>query len=628
MCGICGKLSYTAEDVRREVLERMCATLFHRGPDADGFYLKPKVGLAQRRLAILDLSPEANPPLCNETEDIWVVFNGEIYNYQDLRADLTSKGHVFQTHGDTEVIVHLYEEYGYEAVERLRGMFAFGLWDSRLQRFFAARDRFGKKPFFYTRNHSGFTFASELSAIRCDPAVSINPNLSAIDEYLTSSYIPAGQTAYQGIYSLPAAHYMVCDLLGNVELRRYWSPPVAQPSNMSTEESEAAVLELLRESVRLRAVADVPVGAFLSGGIDSGLTVALLSEMTSRPVKTFTIGFGNSGDRDERQLARLVASRYGTDHHECELPPITISAFEDLVHRYGQPFADSSAYPTYAVSKAARESVTVALSGDGGDESFAGYQHYREPLQWLTGKAGVSPVVRIVGKIASTALKPAPAYGQLARAARGFSMLSAQLEDRYALQLRCVKPQEAEWLYTDSFKAELARSQNGRLRALRLVREDGEAAIDYMMRHDQNHYLPDCLMTKTDIASMANSLEVRCPFLDHKLVEFASTIPHSLKYKGGRGKLMLRNLAARFLPNEIVVKKKTGFSIPLGSWLAGPMSGLLSQLLSTEASSLHRLIRPEAIKMMISQHVTGKRPWQNRLWALMVLQMWLTQNQF
>ncbi len=628
MCGICGKLSYTADDVSTAVLKSMGASLSHRGPDSDGFYLRPKIGLAQRRLAILDLSREADPPLCNETRDVWLAFNGEIYNYRELRTELIKKNHIFRTHSDTEVIVHLYEEYGYDAVRRLRGMFAFALWDERKQRLFVARDRLGKKPLFYAKNPSGLTFASELCAIRKDPAVPIVLNMPAIDQYLTWGYVPCGESVYQGIYSLPAAHYMTCDLLGGVELSRYWSPPIARPADIGMEEAEERVLDLLRESVRLRTVADVPLGAFLSGGIDSGLVVAFLSEISSGPVKTFTIGFDDSTGKDERRLARLVASRYGTDHHEYELAPITLSAFEDLVRRHGQPFADSSAYPTYVVSKAARECVTVALSGDGGDESFAGYKHYRGQLLRVASDSRLGPIVRSAGRIGEGVFKTAPAYSPLARVARGFSTLGSGLEAGYSLQNKCIKPQEADWLYTDGFKAELARSRNGNSMSLEVARADGEAPIDYMMRQDQSRYLPDCLMTKTDISSMANSLEVRCPFLDHTLVEFASTIPHALKYKAKIGKVILRNIAARFLPSEIATKEKSGFSIPLASWLAGPMSPLLEQLVSSDAASLHRLIKPSTIKTMISQHLSGKRLWPNRLWTLMVLQVWLQQNGF
>jgi asparagine synthase (glutamine-hydrolysing) len=356
--------------------------------------------------------------------------------------------------------------------------------------------------------------------------------------------------------------------------------------------------------------------------------VALLSEVTSGPVKTFTIGFNHFPEQDERRYARLVASRYGTDHNEYELPPITASGFEDLVRRHGQPFADSSAYPCYAVSRAARERVTVALSGDGGDEAFGGYDHYRQQLRWIVCDGALAPLARLAGTAGSTVLSRVAGNWRLARVARGFQTMSAPLPARYALQMHCLKPQELNWLYTKEFKAELATVRNGDLASEEMARADGEAPIDYMMRHDQNHYLPDCLMTKTDITSMANSLEVRCPFLDHKLVEFASTIPHAHKYKDRTGKFVLRNIARKFLPEEVVGKKKSGFSIPLQAWLAGPMKSLMMELVSSDAKSLHQLVKTASIQQMITQQVNGEHSWGNRLWALMVLQVWLRQNCF
>jgi asparagine synthase (glutamine-hydrolysing) len=379
MCGICGKVSFAGDDVGRPTLERMCAALVHRGPDDEGVYVAGRVGLAQRRLSIIDLSHDGVAPLSNEDGTIWVTFNGEIYNFPQLRAELSARGHIFRTRTDTETIVHLYEERGVECLSRLKGMFALAIWDQKRQRLFAARDRLGKKPFFYVRTSAGLTFASSIKALLADSAVAAVPNYRALDDFLTYQYVPSPETAFTGIYKLPPGHFLTFERDTGLEVRRYWRPPLVNGPMKTRPDPltiEAELLERLEAAVRARLIADVPLGAFLSGGVDSGAVVALMARASNRPVKTFSIGFEEQ-DFDELPAARLLADRYATEHHEFIVRPDATEVLPHLVRHYGEPFADPSAVPTYYLSKLTRGYVTVALSGDGGDENFAGYDNYQ-----------------------------------------------------------------------------------------------------------------------------------------------------------------------------------------------------------------------------------------------------------
>jgi len=359
----------------------MCKTLVHRGPDDEGIYTAAYIGLGQRRLAVIDLSRRARPPLSNEDSSMWVVSNGEIYNFKELRDSLVERGHSFRSSADTEVIIHLYEEYGIDCLKHMRGMFAFALWDSQRKRLFAARDRLGKKPFFYTKTGSLFIFGSEIKAITANSNVSSSPNFEAIDSYLSYQYVPSLLTAFSGIYKLPPAHYLICEANGTLITERYWSPPLSKKTKMSKEEIETELIRLLRESIRLRLQSDVPLGAFLSSGIDSGTIVALMAKEGLNPIQTFSIGF-EEDEFNELPYVRLVADRYGTEHRELMVNPYAIEVLPILVRHYNEPFADSSAIPTYYLSKMAQEYVTVALSGEGGDENFSGYDHYKQVMRW------------------------------------------------------------------------------------------------------------------------------------------------------------------------------------------------------------------------------------------------------
>jgi asparagine synthase (glutamine-hydrolysing) len=599
----------------------MCATLVHRGPDAEGVHAGEWVGLGQRRLAIIDLHDRAVAPLANEDGSVWVTFNGEIYNFRELREDLQARGHVFRTATDTEVIVHLYEEFGDDCVSRMRGMFAFALWDERRRRLFAARDRLGKKPFCYTRTRGAFLFGSEIKALLADPDVSPEPDYRAIDSYLTYQYVPSPRTAFKGIHKLPAGHTLVCEADGSVLVRPYWRPPLPEKLQASEAEIERELLARLDEAVRVRLVSDVPIGAFLSGGIDSSAVVALMARASDRPVKTFSVRFDGGAD-DETAVARLVAARYATDHHEITVAPDAAEVLPSLVWHYNEPFADSSALPTFYISEFARRHVTVALSGDGGDESFGGYDNYGLVQAWSRADRIPALPRRALSAGMAGLLDRLPYANGVARMSRGWSMLGGTLPDRYRLQCTILKPQEKAAAYTGTLHALIESSPPATAGPESLPWNEAVDSVDWMMWHDQHFYLPDCLMVKTDIASMANSLEVRCPLLDHPLVEFAAAIPSALKRNGRGAKMILKRVLRDLLPDEVLHKRKTGFGVPLGSWFAGPLSALLRDTLLDERTARRNLFDPSFLRRLVDEQTSGRRDWSHRLWALLFLELW------
>lgn len=623
MCGIAGKIDFSGAVVPESVILRMCAPVVHRGPDAGGVHSAPYIGLGERRLSIIDLSDQANPPLANEDASLWIVFNGEIYNFRELRSILAKEGHRFQTQGDTEVILHLYEKYGVRCVEHLRGMFAFAIWDSTRKVLFGARDRLGKKPFIYSKTPTSFRFGSSINVILADPDVSASPNFQAIDSYLTHQYVPSPLTAFLGISKLPPAHYLLCDSKGNLCIERYWSPPVEGKTTASEQEIGTELMRLLRASVRLRLVSDVPLGIFLSGGIDSGTVAALMAMESSEPVKSFSVGFEDLG-LDELPFARLVAKRYGTDHHEIVVKPAAADILPLLVKHYGEPFADSSAIPTYYVSRSASAHITVALTGDGGDESFLGYAHYWDTARWRKVDFIPFPVRRQFAGMMRTAFESLPYSNTEAKVLRGWRMFGSLLPDRYALQLSILKDEEKRASYTSYFRS-LLNGHNGSGHLTDLPWNKSMDDWDWMARHDQHFYLPDCLMVKTDVSSMANSIEVRCPFLDHHLVEFAATIPSSMKRDHQGGKAVLRRAVQNLLPREILRKPKTGFGVPLAKWFRTDLRETLRGTLLDERCAKRGLFKQSFLKRMVDEQMGGQRDWSSRLWELLFLETWFRE---
>lgn len=624
MCGICGKIEFRPVTVDDSLIRRMCGALVHRGPDAEGIHVAPHIGLGQRRLSIIDLRPEAAPPLSNEDGSLWLVFNGEIYNFREEREELISKGHRFRTNADTEVILHLYEEYGTGCLSRLLGMFAFALWDSRKKTLFAARDRFGKKPYYYTKTPSSFLFGSAIRAIAADPSVVLSPDYTAIDRYLTWQYVPSPLTAFSGIRKLPPAHFLTCGVDGVVTVQRYWTPCQGGKMEASPREIEEELIRRLREAVRCRLISDVPLGAFLSGGIDSATIVALMALESDRPVKTFSIGFEEE-THNELPFARKVAQRYGTDHHEFIVKPDAADVIPLLVRHFNEPFADSSALPTYYVSKMTRAHVTVALSGDGGDESFCGYNRYREVLRWGLVDGLLHAARRAIGAGIMSLLGLMPYSNSLAKASRGFRMAGSRLPGRYALHISILKPEEKRACYTPRFHRLIADGAAGGDPVAAFPWESSMDPLDWMMSHDQHFYLPDCLMVKADVASMANSLEVRCPFLDHRLAEFAAAIPSAMKRDHDGGKRVLKEAFKDLLPAEILCKPKSGFGVPLAKWFRGELSDLLKGTLLDGNAARRGLFDGRFVKKMVEEQIGGRRDWSNRLWAFLVLELWFRE---
>ncbi|MDD4869352.1 MAG: asparagine synthase (glutamine-hydrolyzing) [Kiritimatiellae bacterium] len=625
MCGICGKLIFKDSTPAPESIRAMCKTIMYRGPDDEGLYTAPHIGLGQRRLSVIDLAPGACPPLTNEDRTVWLVFNGEIYNFQELRKQLEKRGHRFVTNSDTEVIIHLYEDEGVVCLQKLRGMFAFALWDQRHEVLFCARDRMGKKPFCYTLTPNSFVFGSEIKAVTADSDVSVSPDYHAIDLYLTYQFVPSPLTAFKGVKRLRPGEYLTCDLQGNVKTKCYWEPPLSTKTSARQEEIEAELLRCLRESVRLRMISDVPLGAFLSGGIDSATIVALMAQESARPVKTFSIGFEEEAF-NELPYARLLAERYGTEHHELIVKPNVSEVLPLLVRHYNEPFADPSALPTYYVSKMTRRYVTVALSGDGGDESFAGYDNYTSILGWNKWDMWPLWLRKMLAEGGRGLLNSFPHNNNAARLRRGLAMLGAANVKVRRLQFgTTLKPEEKRLAYTPSFRDLISRPPVPEDPLTTYPWEDGMDELDWLMRHDQNFYLPDCLMVKTDIASMANSLEVRCPFLDHELVEFAATIPSRLKRDSSGGKLIMKNALTGLIPEQILHKKKMGFDPPLAEWFRTDLTELLRSTLLDCQSAKRCLFHPRFLQKLVQEHTERKRDWSNRLWVFLFLELWFRE---
>ncbi len=624
MCGIAGYISFKGP-ARQAVAQTMCDRIRHRGPDDEGFFVNGPVAMGMRRLSIIDLSG-GHQPIANEDETIWVVFNGEIYNYRSLRQDLLARGHRFRTDSDTETLVHGYEEYGPAFVEKLRGMFSFAIRDLREQRLFLARDRFGKKPLYYAETPAGFYFASELKCLRAvgvPPAVNGEMNAEAISFYLQFAYIPDPLTAFQGVHKLPGGCSMlVSDRPDSARITRYWSVP--EPCEETRPGmSEAAVCEEIRsivdESVRLRMIADVPLGAFLSGGIDSSLVVASMARCSSRPVKTFSIGFEEE-DHNELPLARLVAKQYETDHHELIVKPDAIELVPRLVRQFDEPFADASAIPTYLVSEFARRSVTVALSGDGGDEFFGGYSEFFQTAARSRFDQVPRPIRGALSGVANA--MPYACYGKnyLRMMSRPTSLeryFECATYSSYFLRSQVINP---EWMLGNDY---------GTMRHLLgdAILDESADPVSQAMQYCAAAKLTGDILTKVDRMSMAVSLEVRCPLLDHVLAEAANRIPNSWKLNTGRGKLILLKAMGDRLPPDLLSAPKKGFGLPMSEWMRGPLKPLLHDTLLSQKARERGIMRPAGVERMLAEHESGRRDNNAFLYVLYVLEQWLTEFQ-
>ena len=621
MCGIVGIANANSRSVDREVLEKMNRCIVHRGPDDDGFYVRENVGLAMRRLSIIDIA-HGKQPMHNEGKTAWIVFNGEIYNYQELREDLEKRGDKFYTNSDTEAIVHLYDRYGADCVQHLRGMFVFAIWDESDKSLFIARDRVGKKPLLYSHQSNGdLIFGSEFQALLAHPDISREVDLEAIDSYLSYLCVPAPQTAFKQIRKLEPAHWLRWKN-GEIETKRYWSPNFSKKIKISEEEAIEETTRILRESTRLRMISEVPLGAFLSGGVDSSAVVALMAQESSQPVKTFSIGFEEQ-DFSELKYAKLVANHVGAEYHEFIVRPNALEVLPKLVEHYGEPYADSSAIPTYYVAKETRKFVTVALNGDGGDESFAGYERHSamqiaELYHRFPQFARKLFVETPINLLPTSELKKS----RVRDAQRFLQAASLPKTERYFRWMSTFNRNAKKELYTREFTETVSAQNPASLLEKWFVKANGAGILDTTLLTDQMTYLPNDLLVKVDIASMANSLEARSPFLDHKLIEFAASLPENLKMRRFETKSLLKKVAARLVPREVIYRRKMGFGVPIGKWFRGEMKSFVREVLLSDKCLKRGIAKPEVITRYVNEHTKGERDHTFQIWTFLMLELW------
>lgn len=621
MCGIVGKV-YTQghRSVDEGLLRRMSEVIAHRGPDDEGVYCRGPVGLAHRRLAIIDLSAAGHQPMSNAARTVWIVFNGEIYNYQELRHDLEAAGRVFRTQTDTEVIIALYERYGEECLQYLRGMFAFAIWDEPKQKLFLARDRVGKKPLKYYYNGQFIIFGSELKSFFVDPEVPRVVDDVAIHHYLSFQYVPGPMTGFRDIKKLPPAHYLTIQH-GELKIVRYWHLAYDQQVERSETEWQQAILQELEQAVRLRMISDVPVGAFLSGGVDSSAVVGMMAKLSSRPVKTFSIGFPEES-HNELPYAKRVAELFGTEHTEFVVEPHALNVLPKLIYHYEEPYADSSAVPTYYVSELTRRHVTVVLNGDGGDENFAGYGRYNvqkfaafyDRVPSVIRRQVIHQAVVIASNILKTTF-----FDRTRRFSESFSDGRAR---RYLEYICYFNEMQKRQLYSPSF-AERVTSHDSRDLVEHLFESSGTTdPVDQALSVDFHSYLPDDLLVKVDIASMAVALESRSPLLDHKFLELTATIPSRLKIRQGEKKYIFKKALQQLLPADILYRKKMGFGVPIEHWFRGELRGFVRERLLGGVAAQRGVFRPEAVERLIDEHQQTRINHAHQLWALLTLEMW------
>ncbi len=625
MCGIAGLYSLSDAPLAVDgLVERMTSSLTHRGPDECGYHRDARSALGHRRLSIIDLK-SGQQPLYNEDHTVSVVFNGEIYNFEDIRRRLLERGHCFKTRSDTETIVHAYEEWGSRCVERFRGMFAFAIRDERRDTLFLARDRFGKKPLFYAVYDGTFVFASEMKAILADPRFTRQIDEEALAAYFTLSYIPAPLTIYKGVFKLLPGHTITIER-GQIQQRRYWN--LAFNPNRNRREADVIdeLTHRLDEAVRIRLMSEVPLGAFLSGGIDSSAVVAFMAMSSPAPVNTFTIGFsGNTGSfDDERQYARMTSDRYRTQHYEYEVQPDLGGVIESIVRSFDEPFADDGAIPSYYVCKTAREHVTVALSGLGGDEAFLGYERYLgfRLGQWFN---------RVPASVRTGVIRPL--VGWLPESRLGGNRINhlkrfvrAAVDDeaqRYLGFVTKIAPEYRQRLFGANGGRTSDAAEAVQERFMSHYREaPAEDPLDRLLYCDVQTYLPDDILALTDRLSMCHSLEVRVPFLDHELFEFAATIPADLKIKWLQKKRLLKKSVAPLLPGPVLSHKKQGFVGPMSHWLKTDLRRQVLDVLSPERLARHGLFDGATVSRILSDHFDGRETNDTLIWSLVVFQIW------
>ena len=623
MCGIAGIVHMDGRPVDTEVLDAMTDALAHRGPDGRGTYIDRSVGLGHRRLAIVDLSPAGAQPMQTPASEIVVTFNGEIYNFQEKRAELEAKGYVFRSRSDTEVLLALYEHYGTRCLEHLRGMFAFAIYDKKKQILFCARDRVGKKPFKYFFDGATFLFASELKALLTHPLCTRTIDREAVHHFLTMMYVPSPRTGFEGIHKLPAAHFLLLDLQKKtLRTERYWSLDYSQEDRKTEGEWQEQILSVLDESVKLRMIADVPVGAFLSGGIDSAAVVTLMARHSAEPVRTFSIGSA-SARHNELPDAERIALRTGSAHHPQVVTPDVVHLLPELVRAYEEPFADPSGIPTYLIAKFTSAQVKVALTGDGGDENFLGYVRYpilRFSRQWEKAK-----ILHSLAGVCTRAWHAVHPTTLSYRSRRFQSTMALPWEQRYLQYLSFFTEEEKRNLYTSGFGSGFWRTDEFYAGLTHDARTQARDPLHAAAAMDMQTYLADDLMPKVDLAAMHFGLECRAPFLDHHLLELTARIPGSLKLRGREGKYILKNALRGLLPAETLQRRKSGFRIPLDHWFRTDLKDFLRDRLLRDTPLKWEIFDRRKMEYFLTRYFAGNIDYSDHLWALLCLDEWMAQ---
>jgi asparagine synthase (glutamine-hydrolysing) len=621
MCGICGKLVFDrGATVPISLLRTMADSIRHRGPDDEGYHVAGPIGLGFRRLSIIDLST-GHQPLSNEDGTIWIIFNGEIYNYQELRAGLLQRGHIFKTNTDTEVIVHLYEEFGPACLDKLRGMFGFAIWDGRTGTLFIARDRVGIKPLYYCLTESSLVFASEIKAILADPSIDREIAPELIDRFLTFLYVPGEETLLKGIRKLAPGHYLLARD-GQITIRQYWDLQFTESfDGKSAEQAEKELLALLAETVGLHMIADVPVGVLLSGGVDSTGVLSLAVNETGKRISSFTVGFSGEQVTDERPYARLAAEKYGTDHHELTITPEDFAAFlPDYVWYMEEPVCEPPAVALYYVSKLARKYVTVLLSGEGGDEAFAGYSNYRN-LLWLERlKRGGS----LLNSALAGGMSVADSGFGLTKFRKYIPLMTERFPDYYFSRTSNPHLTTGNGLgtvYSADFQSAVDRERSVQPVRMLQARMRGKDILHTMLYIDTKTWLPDDLLIKADKMTMANSIELRVPLLDHKVLEFAASLPPWQKVSGRNTKYILKRALSQQIPSEIRNRKKAGFPVPYASWMRRELKGLVRDVLLDSKSIERGYFRRDAVEKLLHANSSGQ-DFSKEIFSLLSLELW------
>ncbi len=628
MCGIAGMLSFHGQQADQSVLERMVRTLAHRGPDDSGAVVCGPCGLANTRLAVIDLSAAGHQPMhvVHPAGDTWIAYNGEVYNFGSVRASLEESGHRFFSHSDTETLLRSYIQHGAPAfIQPFRGMFALAIWDARRRRLVLARDRLGEKPLYYWQDTGWLVFGSEIKALLQHPAVTARLNRSLIPHYLAYGYAPAPDTLFEGIHQLSPGMLLTADLgdgSAKVSIKPFWEAPYpVVDAAVDEEEITSGLLNQLREAVQMRMLADVPLGAFLSGGLDSAAVVALMAQASSHAVRTFSIGFEDEPSFDETPYARQVAAQFATEHHEFIVRPDVLNLVGELVWHHDQPFGDSSAIPTYLVSKLARQHVTVALTGDGGDELFAGYDRFRAAQLSRLYERIPRPLQHAVAHTLDRLPETTHYRGLIRRAGRFAQTVGLEMPERYLSWVRYVP---SRWVVA-LVGAGSEKAVQGHYRTYFTSHNDRHAdeAVAQLLDVNLKTYLPEDLLVKVDRCSMAVSLEARAPFLDHILFEYAARIPLRLKLRHGVKKYILKRALRGLLPEGIIHRQKHGFGVPVGSWFRGELAAFARQTLLSPAAAGRGILQIQSVRAMLDAHQQGRSDLGQALWALLTFELWM-----